>query len=386
MMQLYCPACENVVWIECNEPEETAACPECQQPIRGLERRKARPLNDLPPAPPGGESIIAVPGRITCPSWAPSGPRVTPAAEEESWEDDVEPDFIVDCPEPNSGYFVALPYRAEGGVSLARLPLFVAGVVLGGVALGALASTVGQVCYLILIFPLALGMALAGITILLGQLCHVRAPLVAGLVALVGGALALGTMHYLDYRHTLAVVESAPGKLPTEMLRRLSDSPRFGDYLEATAGEGLTISGGETGGWNLGRLGTYAYWGVECLLVLAIAALGGASGARAPYCSACRLWKEERFLGTLADAGPQQQKQLWSGRLSVLACYHPSLAGGALVFTAAICPRCNREAPIDLRVERNPHARPAAVSPNLPLHLTYPGAALPVLERLFTPV
>src|SRR5262249_19488381 len=213
MMQLYCPSCENVVWIDYSEPTETVACPECQQPIRLLGRRKARPINELGSPAAGEDSIVAAPGRITCPSWAPSVPQSTPGADEleESWEEGVEPDFIVECPRSPSACFVALPYRCEGGVSFARLPLFLGGVILSGVALGSLASVVGQVCYLILIFPLALGMGLAGITILLGHLCHVRSPLLAGLIALASGALALGTMHYLDYRYTLAIVESSPG-------------------------------------------------------------------------------------------------------------------------------------------------------------------------------
>ena len=42
-----------------------------------------------------------------------------------------------------------------------------------------------------------------------------------------------------------------------------------------------------------------------------------------------------------------------------------------------------RQAAIDLKIERNPRGRREPASTNLPLHLTYPGEALPVLEQLF---
>src|SRR5207248_1013801 len=144
--------------------------------------------------------------------------------------------------------FVPLPYRAEGGVRLARLPVFLAGIALSGILLGVLASVVGQVCYLILIYPLALGLGVAGLTILLGQLCCVRSPIAAGSAALCGGLLALVAMHSLDYRRTLAAAETAGFKLPAGLTSRLKNSSGFLDYLDAVASEGLTISGHNSGG------------------------------------------------------------------------------------------------------------------------------------------
>src|SRR5947208_529525 len=33
MLQLYCPACENVVWLESDAADEVLPCPDCRQPI-----------------------------------------------------------------------------------------------------------------------------------------------------------------------------------------------------------------------------------------------------------------------------------------------------------------------------------------------------------------
>src|SRR5262245_4263613 len=46
VIQLFCPACENVVWIEEADPEVPVFCPECNQAIHASSKRKARPLSE----------------------------------------------------------------------------------------------------------------------------------------------------------------------------------------------------------------------------------------------------------------------------------------------------------------------------------------------------
>ncbi len=371
MIQLFCPACENVFQVEEIGADGTLPCPACKQPINALARRKARSASD--------PRVVPAPARITCPSWVP--PASQPSTEdEENWE---EPELPVPSPEPPR--FAALPYRPEGGVRVARLPLFVGGVLLAGAGLGALASVVGQSCYIVLLFPLLVGLGLAALTILLCQLCQVRSPVLAGLFALAGGVGAVGTMHLLDFRHALRLVETDEARMSPDLVYRLRVTPEFGEYLDAVATEGLTIAGREGGGLNLGRAGTYLNWGLELLLVAVVATIGGAIGARDPFCTACNRWKEERFLGTLADGGPEQRRQLRQGRLAEMSCWKPSTTAGDLVLTVSVCPGCGCDGPIELRVERNPRSprEPAAVG--VAQQWTYPGEALPVLEKLFTP-
>jgi hypothetical protein len=385
MMQLYCPACENVVFIEHDDGEEFVPCPSCNNPIYWLERRKARPATEPSDREP---RIFAAPARVASPTRVPASAPAQPALERAVPKDGASEgdlDFSVPCPDPEASRFVALPYRAEGGVHPSRLPLFIVGVLASGVGIGAVASVLGQTCYLILLFPLVMGMTLAGLTIVLSHRCHVRSPLVAGMTAFVAGALAILMMHYLDYRSTLALVEGTPEQLPRGFVSALQRSPGMLAYLQATAREGLTISGRDGDGLNLGQIGTYAYWGIEVLLVVLIASIGGATGARDPYCSLCRGWKEDRFLGTLADGGVQQRRLIERGSLWALTCYRPTSTSGPLVLSATVCPRCGCEAPVDLRVEWNPRVRRMGASTILPIQLTYPGEALPILEKLFTP-
>jgi hypothetical protein len=256
-------------------------------------------------------------------------------------------------------------------------------VLIAGIALGVIASMLGEVCYLVLLYPLALGFVMAGLTFLAVRLGQVRSPLVAALAGLMGGCVCVLTMHWLDYRRTVTLARTDPPRLPEQLAARLRDSTGLFDYLDAMASLGLTISSRDTGGLNLGYVGTCVYWSSELVLVMLIAAAGGVGGARDPFCVACRAWKEERYMGTLCDGGEAMLRDLKRGNLSALECCRPSPAGNELVLRVAVCPRCGVDCPIDLHIERNPRARRSPGSAAWPMHLTLPGEALRVLETTF---
>jgi hypothetical protein len=382
MMQLYCPACENVVWVEDND-EEVVPCPECQQPINWLGQHRQRSSTETT-LPAGQERerdthiATAAAHLEEETNWRSEASSVA----EGSWNDAAAQDFSLPCPAPPPR-FVGLPYRPDGGVSLFRLPLFLAGVLIAGVALGVIASMIGEICYLVLLYPLAVGFVLAGLTILAARLAHVRSPLLAGVAGMMGACLCVLAMHWLDYHRTLILAQSDPTRLPSELAGRLLASTGLLDYFDAMASLGLTISGRNTGGLHLGYVATHLYWLCELLLVTLLAAAGGASGARDPFCVFCRVWKEERFLGTLRDGGEAMLRDLKRGNLSALECCRPSPVGQELVLRVTVCPRCGLDCPIDLRIERHSRARKAPVSRAWPMHLTLPGEALRVLETTF---
>ena len=47
MIQLFCPACENVVWVEEVDAEEPVFCPECSQAIHASSNRASNWRNAL---------------------------------------------------------------------------------------------------------------------------------------------------------------------------------------------------------------------------------------------------------------------------------------------------------------------------------------------------
>src|SRR5436853_204305 len=67
VIQLFCPACENVVWVDGADTEEPVFCPECGMAIHATSKRKARPLT-----PPADRTV---------PRPAAAGSHVVPASE-----------------------------------------------------------------------------------------------------------------------------------------------------------------------------------------------------------------------------------------------------------------------------------------------------------------
>lgn len=379
MLQLLCPACERVVWVkeEYEDDPDTVPCPRCAEPLNGLARRKSRPALATLQTDAPSSIIVAppIPARTTVLDPEPEQALPDVQAEEAA-------DFDVPCPEPDVRY-VPLPYRPEGGLDGARFPFFLLGVFVAGALLGWLASTVGQVCYLVFIYPFLMGLGVAGIVTLATHLGRVRVPLIAALAGGIAGAGAIATMHLMDWRHTLTLVARESAALPEELAQPMLHSHGFFEYLEAQAEHGLTISGQGAGGFSFGQAGTIAYWVVEAFLVLFLAMAGGACAARDPFCTRCRSWKEEQFLTTLRQIPAQLDTELARGNLAVLQQCTAARKGGDARVEIAYCRRCGTEAPVDFKlVHRNRHARPQTPTAAPVLHWTYPGEALREFLRL----
>jgi hypothetical protein len=318
----------------------------------------------------------------------PTVPEPEPEPENEEIQEDVEtreeqpieeesPDFSVPCYDQSPRY-ASLPYRADGGFSAARFPAFVALMVLGGIALGWSASVIGQKIYLILLFPLAIGLCLAGLGVLACQLGKVRNLTVAGFVGLVAATASIAAMHYVDYLRTLDRLEQNSHIVPAAVRQLLTPASGFPEYLEAMSRVGLRISGGAEGGVNLGQGGTLAYWGLELLVVAGLAIFGACGGAREPFCSECGTWKDEHFIGGLRGTDDDILPALRKGDLGELKCCSPSARDGELLIRVAVCPRCGGAAPMDLFAERLTGG-PRGVR----LRRTYPGEALAALDEIF---
>ncbi|HKB37066.1 MAG TPA: hypothetical protein VKD72_11470, partial [Gemmataceae bacterium] len=271
MIQVFCPACENVVWVENPGEDRPGSCPECHNALHLLTRRKSRPAVDPAPdtrvAPGPATETRRKPAPVAAeePEPAPTRqPAQAPVVEEVPEVPEVPEDegFCLPWGDPQIRY-VPLPYRPDGGVSPLRFPFYVAALLAAGVTLGWVASTVGQFYYFVLLFPLGLGIGLAGFGVLAGQVARVRSPFLGGLAGLASACAAIAAMHFCDYLHTAR-----------SMHQPLGDSAGFFDYLESTARAGLTVSGRDDTGINLGYHGTLAYWSVELVVVAGLVLFG----------------------------------------------------------------------------------------------------------------
>lgn len=287
------------------------------------------------------------------------------------------------------------PYKPDGGFSLAGLPVLFFVLFVAAGAIGGLASFLGQWFYLVLLFPVGMGLALTAVGYLIGRVTKMRSVGIAILAGLISGAVSVVTMHYGDYlrfRDKVNAIDPAgvnfPRGVDAAQFRQLVQAmlqkkgvDTFLGYMNQQATEGVTIGGRRGGGFNLGFTGSWIYWALELVVVAVITCMGIVGGTAAPFCSVCDRWKEERKLGTL-DGDPQEVKtHLEEGDLQALRDYPTD---GELHLSVHVCPGCGDEGDLAVKLQQvTKNAKGEDVTTAL-AHLTYPGKALADLEAVFT--
>lgn len=287
------------------------------------------------------------------------------------------------------------PYKSDGGFSLAGLPVLFFILFVAAGALGWLASFIGQWFYLILLFPVGIGLGLVLVGGFVGKLTKMRSVGIAILTGLMAGAVAIVSMHYFDYLRFRARADQPPAglKLPAgvdaaqfkqlvQALHKAKGVDTFLGYMKQQATEGVRI-GRRGGGFNLGYTGSWIYWGLELVGVAVLAMLGLVGSASAPYCRHCEKWKESRPLGTLVGPPVEVKGHLEEGNLKALHRY-ASGEDGELHVSAHVCPGCGAEGDIAVKLEQVSKNAKGEESRSELTHLAYPGQALAELEAVFT--
>lgn len=292
--------------------------------------------------------------------------------------------YNLDTASANSpSHFVPLLYRPDGGSQGQRLPIFIAEMLVTGAILGWMGSRFGAASSLLFLFPLAMGMILAGFVFLGCTWAKVRNPTLVGMVGLLSASMSILSMHYAEYQRTRQTLAQNAEEVPGRIRERLTISPGFGTYLDATAQVGITLTTRSPKGIHLGYAGTWTFWTIELALVASLTFFGGRLPAYEPFCAHCTNWKREQKLGTLRSPSRDVLGVLKRGALSELADHLPSREGGNVILTAFVCPRCREEAPFELRVVSRIQTSKGRTKIEELISLTYPGAALPVLEKLW---
>jgi|GEM_PF-4743531 len=194
--------------------------------------------------------------------------------------------------------------------------LLTAGI--GGITLGGVTFLVSQLIYLVVIFPVLLGLGSGWLLRRAVVRGKVRHPLAAGAAAVFMAGLLYGTMHWADYalfrqnataeiRRALrgsrqSSAANAASITVDSFLKEMTGKTGFTGFLQYRSQQGLMINRslmrlpvGSQVMWN--------YWGFEFLVTGAIA-LGFAYGAaRKPFCEGCQSWyNTDDRLGRLSQA------------------------------------------------------------------------------------
>ncbi|MGI9515546.1 MAG: hypothetical protein ACR2NP_00750 [Pirellulaceae bacterium] len=188
----------------------------------------------------------------------------------------------------------AIPrYRSASEVNPGGAATVVAAGGSAGIIAGLIASLFAyHDLYLVVWFPLLMGLSVATVTSAAARFSGTHNVFVAGLTAMISGLVTVTAMHYGDY---LFFLSDSASEVPDQRQPVAS----FIDFMNMQSGEGVSFSVGKYGASvELGRQATVIYWAVEACIVAGMVIVFTCRQAQKPFCSRCRKWHEEFVIGT----------------------------------------------------------------------------------------
>jgi hypothetical protein len=304
--------------------------------------------------------------------------------------------------------FTVTPYKPDGGTTTPGLMMLVGAIVVTGAILGFVAHFVAQAFYLILVFPVLIGLGLGAVGIRMVKAGRVRNPIIGGVAGFLGGTLAMFMMHYFDQQKFrdeameaepgfATVVEMSPQQRqqfladvdPTDredVSRGLRAADSVFGYLDLQAHYGVTIGkpgrSGESG-LNLGYAGSYVYWLVELLVVAGITYAMVRGATQEPFCNDCEQWKSPKVLGFFGAEPALATAAVQSGDLAKIRRTNPTQEITNVRLTAHACDGCVDKGEADLKLELLTTDKDGKLQAKTLSHTTYPAVALPHLVTIF---
>lgn len=321
--------------------------------------------------------------------------------------------------------FTVREYTPDGGISFGGALQLVGFLGLAGIILGAIASFVSRFFYMVILFPIAIGLCVGWV----GKRCitafRIRRPRTCGVAGFIAGCLAMLSMHHFDYQHWQSTLEadvaaagaeltslqavardadrikSDPSAIPEgdradvlEFIAELDDNPELRrallvdsvwSYIDFAAHQGVELKrgGGGGNGVNLGYVGSYIYWGIEALIVAGVAFGVMAGQAGQPFCSACDAWKVGQTLGPLSQ--PTHVRAALDDGVLNLFTLDPADTGDKVQVTLFRCPHCDDAGDVDVRLEQLTLNSKGELQTKQILQVTYPGDAYEALVAACSP-
>ncbi|HEU5099747.1 MAG TPA: hypothetical protein VFU22_12040 [Roseiflexaceae bacterium] len=210
-------------------------------------------------------------------------------------------------------------YRPSNRISATGIFFLLLAVLCGGLAFGGLAFALSRLVWLIVLFPIGLGIAAGAILSGVITRQRVRNPALAAASGLLMALVIYGTLNYggyLSFQSEMRKAASEEGVLAADaqdalinmVLASETGSTGFFGYLRLMAQEGVSI--GRVGSSNQATLPeplTWAYWLIELGIIGVIAALAAREAAKKPFCETCQQWYSGgTHVGSAADAAKEQ--------------------------------------------------------------------------------
>jgi hypothetical protein len=222
-------------------------------------------------------------------------------------------------------------YRYSNKIPFGGLALLFLSATLGAMTIGAIAFGFSRAAYLVLLFPLLMGLAGGGLNLWAISQGKVRNAWVATLAGLTSGLVIYGVFlygGYLLYRsEKIGWTEGASpierAEVEADLDRSIVDNngiPGFLGYLKGKSKEGLVIVGKKQ--WGTGLIvvkdhGVWLNWAIELLTICGLTTLMSRWRVSAPFSEVSNRWFDRASrLGTIAKADIDRAKDtLNEGRL-----------------------------------------------------------------------
>lgn len=307
--------------------------------------------------------------------------------------------------------FSASRYKSDGGFTLKGLVTLTTLSCLTGAAVGLLAGLISQWFFMVLLFPLGMGLIIGAAGNVGVKAGKVRMPLVCGTAGFLGGCVAVAAMHGCEYYQFERELSEVPPEIRMlarnfdqlqqqkleqpvqEVLAELAKDPAarqalavngLFSFIDLKAKQGVEISSGRGGGkgMNLGYVGSYIYWGFELLLIAGVAFSMMRGAAAEPFCAGCGSWKTSSVAGAFLGPASNLKESLEQGDLTGIHS-QAGVAGDNVVATVFQCPQCGPDAPIEVRFDKVTINAKGEASTKPLCTATYPGEALEPMTQLF---
>ena len=198
------------------------------------------------------------------------------------------------------------PYQPSNKVTNAGFRWLLLSSVVGGTVIGTATYLISRLFYLIVLFPIGMGMLGGGAVALAVHKGKVRNPTIATLFGLLTGLILYGSMYGADYwqfKQTASqeiAKNSSPGdgtqndRLIDSFLQEQTGSSGFIGYVKYKAQLGVSIGRFGSKGANLGETGTWIYWLIEFAAIEIIIAFLARSAASEAFCESCNEWYKSK--------------------------------------------------------------------------------------------
>jgi hypothetical protein len=250
-------------------------------------------------------------------------------------------------------------------VTFTGLILLFGSIFITGVMIGVLTSFISNLIYLILIFPVLMGMASGFVinSVITSQ--KIRSPFIAIIAGLFATAVVYGSMHiadYLKFRSVLSkeiqnqvIAEYGQEAEKSEVqafidyiLVEETGTPGFVGYILLSAKEGVSISSvgpGSMGddGVNLGAF-TWVYWLIEIVIIAWISIAAAYGKTKEPFCEHCDAWVAQGdHIGGIGAEAIHQGMELFNRRdfVGLLRMLREDTEAPSVEFYIRTCKTCS---------------------------------------------